>query len=153
MGKRGPAPKSAKLRVLEGRAPETALDDEFQPQGGLPLPPDDLTELQVTIWRRVATSMQGFLTLADYDAVRNYCVLQAHLIEIEEKLKTTGNLVTMNGRTTTNPLFRMRNQLVQNVHLIGSSLGLSPAARARIGSAEKDGEAVDLEYLKLIGAA
>lgn len=153
MGTRGPAPKPAKLRVLEGKAAETALADEFQPEGDLPGPPDEFDDMQAEIWSRVKVAMGQMLTLADYDTLRNYSTMQAELIAIEGKLERSGSLVTMNGKTQTNPLFRMRNQLVRNIHLLGSSLGLSPAARARIGQAGDEKPQQDPEYLKLIGAA
>lgn len=153
MGARGPAPKDARLKVLEGNPGFREIQSQLGAKGDLGEPPATLSDREKATWNEIASAMEGIYSAADRHILEAFCVTFWRWRDVHERLAQTGDLVKSGGKVQRNPLFVPYNQLATTMRGLGGDLGLSPAARARIGSTVDDKDKEDEEYLRLIGAA
>jgi len=153
MGQRGPAPKPAELKVLEGGRGHRPvnLDQTFRPEVGLPDAPAWLTKEAKKAWKRLSVELiyYNLLSKVDRDAFANLCqtIGRLEIIErsmagrmkvlIESKQDPAGAFMdkTPNGLMVQSALYQVLNK--EQAKLAGylAEFGLTPAQRARVTTA------------------
>ncbi|MGE0830214.1 MAG: phage terminase small subunit P27 family [Hyphomonadaceae bacterium] len=143
MGKRGPAPKPTALKELEGNPGQRRLnknEPKFDQPPASSEPPAHLTEVAQAEWARLFPVLRccGMLTLADLPALAVYCALYARWVEAETVLadpeKGAKLLKTPNGSVQPNPWITISRQTAELMKAYLIEFGMTPAARARMGS-------------------
>ncbi len=136
MGRRGPPPKPARVKLLEGNPGKRPLKgDGPKPQPVRPTCPDWLTDAAKAEWRRLAPELQklGLLTLLDRAAFAGYCQSYGHWLEAETVLRKQGRLyVTPSGRVRERPEVEIARKSLQLMRAFAVEFGLSPTARGRM---------------------
>jgi P27 family predicted phage terminase small subunit len=134
---KGQTPKPSQIKRLEGNRRQRGLaritDD---PQGvGWPQMPARLTEEEQRLWMKVVASLPvGLLTQADDSALETFAIEWAKMREADAMIKKTGLLVQSPVGPVRNPLLVVYNNAVKNMISLGTNLGLSPVARARLAA-------------------
>lgn len=103
----------------------------------LPRCPAHLNAVAHKEWRRLATPLHeaGILTLADRAALAAYCQAYARWVEAEEQLKKTPLLLkTPSGYVQQSPWLSVSNKQLELMGRYMAELGITPAARARVGT-------------------
>jgi P27 family predicted phage terminase small subunit len=141
MGRRGPAPAPAKLKLLRGETrPSRVNYREPRPLPGLPERPADLIAGAEIVWQRsvAALAAMGVLSGADRDLLRVYAETVVRYEQAATLYATTGPLIVgaRRGELVKNPLAAMVRDLGSQVQHLGRELGLSPAGRASLHAAE-----------------
>ena len=137
LGRRGPAPKPTALRVLEGNPSHRPLPkNEPKPMRAMPRRPALLTGEARLEWERQAPRLfrLGVLTEVDGSVLTLYCQnfkrwLQAEAA-VEKTLEATGRLNRMR--------VLIAHRYGQAVLQLAGQLGLSPSARARMSTVDRD---------------
>lgn len=135
MGKRGPKPKSPELRRLEGNPGYKPINEDAPVATGRPVAPDYLSEYANEVWVRVIGSMPSSVyTAADQDLLAAYCVAADLHRQAVKQVALEGAVIPGGGegRSYVNPCVKVLNEAAQKMALIGSRLGLDPAARATL---------------------
>lgn len=140
MGQRGPAPKSTKMRVLEGVPGHRPLNEnEPEPDAGA-VCPEWLSDDAKEQWAYFAPVLErcGILTEADRLTLAQYCDSAANWIKATKKVATLDSLVNSMGRTPklSGPVMVQRNY-ADLMLKFGSKLGLSPSDRTGIKATPK----------------
>lgn len=129
MGTRGPLPtlhpRRRNKRAVTGKHIVVARPD----------PPSSLEEEARAEWDRVVPELleMGLLARCDRGALTRYCVLWSDWCDIDAKLKGTGTLVRSQHGLVRNPLWKMRNDVLDRIAELSKELGLGPTARLRAG--------------------
>lgn len=153
-GSRGPLPKPAALRLLEGNAGKRSLNlsDGVNPRHDIPPAPKHLGKEASKEWRRISPLLLelGLVTGLDRAALALYCQSYGRLSELEiafngkVKLAEDGGMayadaVFFASYTTTPSGYQQQSVIVQlisshrlQVHRHLMHFGLSPAARGRV---------------------
>lgn len=141
MGQRGPAPKSSKLRVLEGVPGHRPLNEnEPEPETGA-VCPDWLSPEARDQWEFFAPKLEvcGILTEIDQLTLAMYCDAAAHWIEATKKVQKLENLCpSIGGRAA-----KLASPVVVQAHYgdimakQGAKLGLSSSDRTGIKATPK----------------
>lgn len=145
----GRKPKPTLIRKLEGNRSHSSLpENEPEPKKLTPAdmrPPDHLDAIGRNVWRRVLRAMPpGVITKADRETLEIYCDSYAQYRHAKDSLKKMGPmLVTPNGAYQTNPLVTQMRQWAAMTSRLASELGLTPAARPRLGASGADLERDD----------
>jgi P27 family predicted phage terminase small subunit len=141
---RGPKPKPAHLKLLEGNPGKRRIPHEARPSAGpMPNPPEFLTLDARAEWHRVSTPLyhMGLLTDADVAPLAAYCQAYGRWVAAErviaamaEKDQVTGGLMikTTNGNAVQNPLVGTSNKAASDMVRFAGEFGLTPIARARL---------------------
>lgn len=144
---RGRKPKPTELHILEG----TYRDDRSLPDAmtaspvvQVPMPPKSLRKHKEAkeLWYQVATELATMKVLSNADlvALEMYCqqvIIYRRATEEcwDDKdkylVKTTGS--KGNEVMRMNQMFFVANEAFRKIMALGSELGLTPAARAKIG--------------------
>jgi P27 family predicted phage terminase small subunit len=136
MGKRGPAPKPTKLRILHGDQPCRINFNEPAARPGTPEPPEELTRGGLKVWAEVVAEVEhmGLLTLADRDLFAAFCEATARFREVTALLGRSGVVMkTPDGKgIQPNPLVRMQRETSVLMKQLAGEFGLTPRARAEI---------------------
>lgn len=146
MGKRGPAPKPTKLRIIEGNRSRRPLPtNEPEPKAVESMCcPRWLEGEARREWRRVQRVLRdmGLLTEADRSVIAAYCQEYGEVVEATRDVKRFGAYsVTPKGYMMDSAPALRRSRAVRAMHRLAQSLGLSPSAR--VGLAVKEGEKED----------
>lgn len=153
-GTRGPLPKPAALKVLEGNPGKRALNlaDGVNPRIEIPSAPKHLGQEARKEWKRIAPLLEelGLISGLDRAALALYCQAVGRLSELEmafngmvaAKVDAGANYATAvyeASRTATPSGYEQQSVIVQligahrlQVHRHLMHFGLSPAARARV---------------------
>jgi P27 family predicted phage terminase small subunit len=136
MGKRGTKPKPLELRRLEGNPAKRPLNlDDAVVANGRPQPPDYVSNYAREVWDRVIGSMPSTVyTAADQDLLAAYCVASDLHRSAAMQAGREGAVIPGEGegRSYVNPCIKVLNEAAQKMAMIGSRLGLDPAARASL---------------------
>lgn len=136
MGRRGPAPKPTRLKLLEGTyRPDRAARNEPMPDPAIPEPPEDLHPEARAEWDRIVPHLAelGLLSELDRTALAAYCQLYARWWEAERAIREYGMVqYTDTGYATQRPEVGVANQALKQLKVYLAEFGLSPAARTRI---------------------
>lgn len=126
MGERGPAPKPTALRVLEGNRAKRPLRREPKPRLGAPECPKELQGEARAEWQRVVPDLDqiGLLARADRAILISYCQTWSALIDAQREMELDF------GRHAILVWAKLNERLLAHIR----ELGLSPAARSRLGT-------------------
>lgn len=153
-GSRGPLPKPAALRLLEGNPGKRALDlsDGVNPRVVVPSIPKHLGPEARKEWKRITPLLEelGLISGLDRTALALYCQAVGRLCELEEAFSgmievskkdgvTYGAAVYEASHTVTPSGYAQQSVIVQllgkqrdQVNRYLMHFGLSPAARGRV---------------------
>ncbi|WP_159944798.1 MULTISPECIES: phage terminase small subunit P27 family [unclassified Nocardiopsis] len=132
MGRRGPAPKPTKLRVLHGERPHRINTSEPQPAAGLPEPPEGLDEATRAIWDEVVAELDamGLATRPDRHQLHAYVEAVRLHAQASVLVQRAGPLIKdRDGDLRTNPAVRIQREASRTMLLLAREFGLTPAAR------------------------
>src|SRR4051812_10915124 len=141
---RGPKPKPAHLKLLEGNPGKRRVPNEPRAVStAMPVAPEFLTPEARAEWDRVVTQLHPMGVLAEIDVspLAAYCqaygrwVIAEHVIATmaEKDLLTSGLMIkTTNGNAVQNPLVGTSNKAASDMVRYAAEFGLTPVARARL---------------------
>ena len=135
MGRRGPAPKPTKLRILHGDEPHTINQNEPQPAPGLPDRPAELDDASGAVWDYVVAELDvmGLATRPDRDQLHAYCEAVALHAKAAALIHATGPLLKdRDGYVRLNPAVRVLNTTSRAMLLYAREFGLTPASRVHL---------------------
>lgn len=153
MGQRGPAPKPAELKVLEGGRGHRPvnLDATFRPEVGVPDAPRWLTAEAKKAWKRLSAELTYYnlLSKVDRDAFAQLCQTIGRLEILERSLAAKMALLTSqkidpaeafmdktpNGLQIQSALYQVLNKEQSKLSGLLSEFGLTPAQRSRVSTA------------------
>lgn len=153
-GTRGPLPKPAALKVLQGNPGKRALNlaDGVNPRVEIPSAPKHLSTEAKKEWKRITPLLEelGLISGLDRAALGLYCQAVGRLSELEtafnakvrlqqdagmeyaEAVYEVSHAVTPSGYAQQSVLVQLIRSSRQEVHRYLMHFGLSPAARARV---------------------
>lgn len=144
MGKRGPAPKPSRLRVLQGNPGKRPLNEnEPKPKLVAPKRPPWITGEARKEWERVAPELEklGLLTVVDGASLAAYCVAYGRMVTAERAIKEhfkkhkklTYTYVNKAGAENeiTIPEIAIARDAAKQVKDFAAQFGLTPSARSR----------------------
>lgn len=155
MGRRGPAPKPTRLKVLEGNPGKQKLnrdEPEYQLLDKLPPPPRHLFKAARKEWKKLGVPLMelGVMTQVDLDAFAELCQNYAYLVIISQKIHDQGESavydfeVTESGYKMPPVLTSQRNKYYEMWRKSLADFGLTPATRSRIvATGTKGAKSVD----------
>jgi P27 family predicted phage terminase small subunit len=133
MGKRGPKPKPAALKLFEGNPGKRRINPEYQPpKAGRDFEaPGWLKGEGLREWTRLVGAMSGcgMLSTIDRNALAAYCGLFGRWTECEWMLRREG-LASKSGEVS--PWLKLANELRAQMRPYESEFGMTPGARARV---------------------
>lgn len=135
MGRRGPAPKPTKLRLLEGAAPHRVNQHEPQASDELPTCPDWVAPAVREVWDYTIHELDamGIASSTDRDALLCFCEAVVTHQRASQKLAKSDILIrSFNGQPIRNPAIMVQRDAAQTIRAFAQEFGLSPSARARI---------------------
>lgn len=152
MGKRGPAPKPAAIKALEGNPGKRPSNpNEPQPAALVNLkPPSFLPASAKREWKRVVMQLASLGLISDLDvmALAAYCNAYATWLDAIKKIKETGMLVrSPNGYPMPSPYVKIQRDAQAEMMGWLKEFGMTPAARARVSSDGAETEADPFEAL------
>ncbi len=138
----GPAPKPARLRLLEGNPGKRPLPkNEPRPRPVAPSRPAWLLPEAKREWSRVAPELErlGLLTVVDRAALAGYCQAWAQAVQAEDVLRREGlTFTTPNGYVQQRPEVAIAQKAWQAVKSFAAEFGLTPSSRTRLSLPEFD---------------
>lgn len=143
MGRRGPAPKPATLRLLQGARPGEVNQNEPIPRKGKMEPPPGLPEDAVAVFEWAAEELAHMRidSPADRDSLAAYACAVVNHRDASAKVAEFGILVKGKGnRPVRNPALIVQRDAAQQIRAFAQEFGLTPSARARIDSQRDDGD-------------
>lgn len=135
MGRRGPAPKPTKLRILHGDEERRINRNEPQPAEGQPEPPAALDAASRDVWNYVVAELDamGLANRPDRDQLHAYCEAVALHSKAVKLVHAAGPLLRdEDGQVRTNPAVRIQMQASRSMLLFAREFGLTPAARVHL---------------------
>lgn len=154
MGRRGFAPIPTAIKLLEGNPGRRPLNKrEPKPKPGIPYCPSWLCDEAKKHWKRTATILKdmGLLTVAESDALANYCHTWARWREAEEFIQEHGPVMPIRDKEGNikyiqqAPQVSMARHLLLILHRYQVEFGLTPSARTRIQVEKPSVEAAEFE--------
>lgn len=131
--------KPAPLRIIEGNRGNRPIPKEAKIGGGdCPRRPQHLLGMARTKWEQLAPDLHtaGLLTTADADALASYCVAYQEWRECTALVKREGRtFVTIRGVRGIRPELKIAHKAQAIMQQLMSQFGLSPKARANLGTA------------------
>jgi len=150
----GKPKKPSELKRLEGnRAKLGVARIKTDPRGkGRPRPPPGMSGDALELWADVVASLpEALLSRADEAALETFARAWSTYREADARIEGNGLLVATPNGDVPNPLLRIRDKALDQMHKIGGVLGLSPVARARLASNDPLGGEIDPLALLLGG--
>ncbi len=153
MGQRGPAPKPAELKLLEGGRGHRSFDltSSFRPEVGLPTIPKHLSAGARKAWKRLTPELVRYnlLSKIDADALAMLCQTIGRLELIERSIGARQAQLIANGEDPAESLigltpkgmriqsvmYQVLNREMEKLRHLLAEFGLSPAQRARVTTA------------------
>lgn len=153
MGARGPAPKPAELKALEGGRGNRPinLEQSFRPEVGIPDAPRWLNKEARKAWRRLSEELvyYNLLSKVDRDAFAMLCQTIGRLEIVERSINSRMDLAISEGRDAASALldktpnglavqaaiYTVLNKEQEKLRLLLAEFGLTPAQRARVTTA------------------
>jgi P27 family predicted phage terminase small subunit len=135
MGRRGPPPKPAHLKALEGTPGKRPLKgDNAKPRSVAPDCPDWLSAEAKAEWKRLAPELErlGLLTVLDRAAFSCYCQSFGHWVQAQAVLREHGTMyVTASGRVRERPEVSIAESSLKLMRAFAVEFGLTPNSRSR----------------------
>jgi P27 family predicted phage terminase small subunit len=135
MGRRGPQPKPAKLRLLEGARPSKVNHNEPVPSDDLPVCPDWVAPEVRQVWDYTVQELDqmGLASSADRDVLLAFCEqVNTHRRACQMLAKSDVLIKGPLGGPVRNPAVVVQRDSAQAIRSLAQEFGLSPSARARI---------------------
>jgi P27 family predicted phage terminase small subunit len=135
MGRRGPAPKPASLRLLNGARERDVSTTEPVARSGEIVPPVDMSDDVREIFDYTVAELE-FMKIAspaDRDALVAYCEAVDKHRKASALLARSPVLVKgMHGNLVRNPAIQIQRDAAHLIRQLAQEFGLTPSARARI---------------------
>jgi P27 family predicted phage terminase small subunit len=153
MGSRGPLPKPAELKALEGGRSHRPvnLDATFRPEVGAPDAPRWLTKEARKAWRRLSEELlyYNLLSKVDREAFAMLCQTIGRLELVERSLSAKIQSLekngedaaeaftakTPNGLMVQSAIYQVLNKEQEKLRNLLAEFGLTPAQRTRVTTA------------------
>ena len=135
MGRGGPPPKPAKLRLLEGAPERRVNQNEPQPNHDPLVAPDWVNDQVREVWDYTVAELEfmGIASSTDRDALVAFCQAVVTHRKACEKLARSDILIkSMYGQPIRNPAIMVQRDAAQTIRAYAQEFGLTPSARARI---------------------
>jgi P27 family predicted phage terminase small subunit len=135
MGRRGPAPKPTKLRLLHGDEERRINRNEPQPTEGPPEAPAELDETSRAVWDYIVGELDamGLANRPDRDQLFAYCEAVSLHAKAVKMVHAAGPLIKdKDGYVRLNPAVRVQHQSARTMMLYAREFGLTPAARVHL---------------------
>ena len=134
MGLRGPAPKPANLRVLEGMRGHRPLNGQQPNPDGRATPPRWLSRRARAQWKRLAPTLEacGLLTAADETAFAAYCDAVANYIATTREVECKGTIYESIHGPAVAPWVKAQRNYLDAMTRLGQRFGLTPSDRSGI---------------------
>lgn len=147
MGKRGPAPKPTRIKVLNGNPGHRPLNTrEPMPKRGRPVCPAWLDDEAKTVWRKLVPELDrlGLLTVVDDWMLAGFCQACAELKQATETLRKDGRY-TQNaaGTQVSHPAVSQQRSALKAVMDFASRFGLDPSSRTKLSAPAPESDADD----------
>lgn len=153
MGRRGPAPAPAALKLIKGRQPGRDSGGRPVPEApkfkrGAPDAPELLSEAARQEWYRIVPGLDelDLLKPEDFAALVEHCETWATYIEAIALVRRDGIVVTNpdNGRQYKNPALAAVESAGQQLRASCREFGLTPSSEQNLGKPMSgDGDAED----------
>lgn len=154
MGLRGPKPLPTAIKLARGtfRADRSA-SNEIEPAIGTPKMPAWLDKTARAEWRRVVPQLEetGVLTRVDGSTLEGYCSNYSAAVRLQQLADAEPLIEGLHGKKE-NPAASAARKHWQLVRQFAAELGLSPAARTRVG-APATSKAAEAEEAAMFGGA
>ena len=151
MGRRGPTPKPAHIKALEGNPGKRPLKcNNAKPRSLAPDCPDWLSAEAKAEWKRLAPELErlGLLTVLDRAAFSCYCQSFAHWVQAQRVLREQGTMyVTGSGRVRERPEVAIAESSLKLMRAFAVEFGLTPNSRSRFSLPEPMKDDDDIEGL------
>lgn len=152
MGKRGPAAKPTKLKLLHGeKRPSRINYAEPQPEAGAPDAPEWLDPEARAVWDHIVAGLEptGVLCRVDRDSLAVYCEAVVHHRRAAELVDRTGPLIKGRGKDALvkNPAMQIVRDNAAIVRAFAQEFGLTPAARTQLSTPGRRDDALDASRL------
>lgn len=142
---RGPKPKPAHLKLIQGNRGKRPIKPEVEVAPSLPEPLPFLCHDAQEEWRRVASQLYALRLLSELDlaALAAYCAAYATWKQAHEALSEMAKhdpvskalmIKSKKGNLIQNPLLGIANTAAGNMVRYASEFGLTPSSRARIAA-------------------
>jgi len=142
MGRRGPIPKPAHLKILEGNPGNRPIETSLKPAPVAPECPSWLDKTAKKEWNRVVPELEklGLISQLDRTALAIYCQSYSQLVACEKALaKEELTYETPSGQKKPNPYIAIIRDLKTTIRQYLSEFGLTPSSRSRMSiSGETD---------------
>jgi P27 family predicted phage terminase small subunit len=135
MGRRGPPPKPAKLRLVEGARPDRVNQSEPVASSARPECPEAASAEVREVWDYTVAELDqmGLASAADRDALLCYCeAVVAHRKASVLLAKSDVLIKGIHGNPVRNPALQVQRDAAQVIRAFAQEFGLTPSARARI---------------------
>lgn len=140
MGKRGPAPKPAHLRLIEGRSPGRDSGGREVPEGpkfkrGAPERPEWLTPLAADEWDAVVPGLTGLDLLKPEDAavLAVFCESVAEFRLATQELEDNGSIFyEAKQGLIPHPAVAVRRNAGARVQALAKEFGLTPSSEQNL---------------------
>jgi P27 family predicted phage terminase small subunit len=157
MGRRGPPPKPAKLKKLEGtyRKDRDAGGQALEPPPGVPVRPKWLDKEASAEWDRVVPQLVELKVLTGLDgaALERYCVAHSNWVRAQRDVQKNGPVVKTPFGPQKNPNVKLAQDERAAARLLAGELGLSPSARSRVKVPERPPDQDEAEVFFFGGGA
>lgn len=156
MGRRGPPPKPTKLKVLQGNPGHQKLNkNEPEPKQAVGMRcPKWMPDEGRKEWRRVVPELErlGLLSVIDQAALEGFCYSYAQWRKQVEWIAINGDVFPIRDKKTGKitylqqvPQVAMGQKALNEMRKFAQEFGLTPAARARLQTPNKEVDAAELE--------
>ena len=134
MGKRGPAAKPTKLRILHGDRADRINSDEPEPPEDEVRCPDWASDDAQAIWQRLAPGLEerGVLTAWDVDAFLVLCEALARYRSATQLVNGSALLVQGGSGLMKNPALQVQAEAERTFLQFAARFGLTPSDRQSI---------------------
>ena len=150
--------KPTQLKVLEGgriRGDRDGLDNQAQPELGMPACPEWLDAKARKIWHKIGPELVslGLLSIIDGDIFGSYAETAARYGEVCERLDSIEACMalTPNGFGVQSVLFQLRNSLQKQMVALGREFGMTPSARSSIKVNTEQGDLFGNDFEQFTG--
>lgn len=136
MGKRGPPPKPAAIKRLQGNPGKRPIPDEPEYSIGVGQRPEWLNDTEaVRFWNKYAPLLteHGVVTSGDWASFATLCQTWADWRHAHAALEENG-AVTVSGAGSTRPsgYFRVERELAKEFRMLCGRFGLTPSDRSGV---------------------
>lgn len=147
MGRRGPAPRPAALKLLHGEKNKKRINfDEPIPRDALPVCPEGVTDAVREIWDYTVRELAAMkiLCAADRDSLLCYCeAVVNHRKSSALLAKSEVILKGIKGGPVRNPVLAVQRDSAGVIYRFAQEFGLTPSGRTRIRAQEAAAGAAD----------